>query len=78
MKRILAALLAGTMAVTSLVGCSSEEGSTPVQGNQEASTEDALKVALLIPGNLGDKLIIQLGVVNKCFELSFLGENIVL
>ena len=55
MKRILAALLAGTMAVTSLVGCSSEEGSTPVQGNQEVSTEDALKVALLIPGNLGDK-----------------------
>lgn len=55
MKRILAALLAGTMAVTSLVGCSSEEGSAPVQGNQEASTEDALKVALLIPGNLGDK-----------------------
>lgn len=55
MKRILAALLVGTMAVTSLVGCSSEEGSTSAQGTQETTTEDALKVALLIPGTLGDK-----------------------
>ena len=55
MTRILVALLVGTMVVTSLVGCSSEEGSALVQDNQGASTEDVLKVALLIPGTLGDE-----------------------
>lgn len=51
MKRFAAALLAGTMAVTSLVGCSNTQEAQ--QGG--TNSEDALKVALLIPGNLGDK-----------------------
>lgn len=59
MKRLVTALLALSMTATVFVGCSSAP-KTEVKPDQtvESTTEgsgDELKVALLIPGNLGDK-----------------------
>ena len=47
-------LLAGMMMVTTLVGCSSGEGTTPAGESQEA-TGEKVKVTLLVTGSLGDK-----------------------
>ena len=52
MKRVMAAILAGTIAMTTLVGCGSEQVAQNPSGTNQ---EEQLKVALLIPGNLGDK-----------------------
>ncbi|MEG0319198.1 MAG: BMP family ABC transporter substrate-binding protein, partial [Niameybacter sp.] len=51
-------LLVGMMAMTTLVGCSSGEAtpSTPSTPSGEgATTEDKVKVTLLLTGSLGDK-----------------------
>lgn len=51
LKRVLCGVLGMTMMMTALVGCGSSEGASQGTGQEG---ED-LKIALLIPGNLGDK-----------------------
>lgn len=61
LKRIFSTVLAATMMMTALVGCGSDSTTSSTTGSEvssqeaEGSAEDALKIALLIPGNLGDK-----------------------
>lgn len=59
MKRLVKAFLALAMASITLVGCSSgttsEAPSSTGQAQEKTGSEEALKVALLVPGNLGDK-----------------------
>ena len=60
LKRVFCAALATTMMMTTFVGCGSKENTSaeaPGVENEvsEEKAGEALKVALLIPGNLGDK-----------------------
>ena len=60
MRRLFSTVLAGTVAMTALVGCSQTEAPATENTGTEATKdpeidEEALKVALLVPGNLGDK-----------------------
>ncbi|MEG0579197.1 MAG: BMP family ABC transporter substrate-binding protein [Niameybacter sp.] len=48
-------LLVGMMAMTTLVGCSSGEATPSTPSGEGATTEDKVKVTLLLTGSLGDK-----------------------
>ncbi len=59
MKRIFATTLAATMLFT-MVGCSQSEPTTSTDSNagtEQSTTEEVTKIALLLPGKLGDKSI---------------------